>query len=103
MGKAKRKSHSCQTHEECRQWVCFFCLRKSDGNGISKSMEDFIMEQGIFPDFQSEKPFLPGGTCSSCRVHISKFRTQGTPVKTQSSENYRSITNELRSLPVETM
>ena len=103
MAKAKKKkNHTCQTHEECRQWVCFFCLKKSDGNGITKSMEDFIIQQGICIDFQFQKPYLPVGSCSSCRVYISRFWTKGIPVKTHSSDDYLSIANELRNLPKET-
>ena len=102
MPKAKRKSHACRTHDECRQWVCFLCLRKSDGNGISKSMEDFIMKEGIFSDFRLHAPFLPAGSCASCRTYVSRFWRDGTPVKSLSSNDYMSIANELRNLPLET-
>ena len=102
MPKAKKKSHSCQTHEECRQWVCFICLKKSDGNGLSKSMEDFIVHQGICRDFHILKPYLPVGSCGSCRTYVSRFLKNGTPVKTQSSDDYLSIADELRNLPIGT-
>ena len=102
MPKAKRKSQSCRTHEECRQWVCFLCLRKSDGNGISKSMQDFIVKEGIFSDFLFHAPFLPAGSCASCRTYVSRFWRDRTPVKSQSSNDYLSIANELQNLPLET-
>ena len=53
-------------------------------------------------DFQSQKTYLPTGTCSSCCVSISKFRKKDTPVKTQSSADYLSIANKLRNLPLKT-
>ena len=102
MPKAKKKTHNCRTHEECRKWVCILCLKKSDGNGIPKSMEDFIIQQGICSDFQFQKPYLPSGSCRCCRTYVSRFWKKGTPVKAQSSDDYLSISNEIRNLPIET-
>ena len=79
--KAKKKSHSRQTHEDCRQAVCILCLKKGDGIGIRESMQNFIVQQGIIQNFLLEKPYLPSGTCSYCRSKVNKFLKTGTPVK----------------------
>ena len=102
MGKATKKSHKCQSHEECRRAVCFLCLRKGDGRGISKSMEDFILKKSICNDFLFDRPYLPGGSCSTCRNHVANFFKNGKPVTLHSSNDYIGIANELRNLPVET-
>ena len=83
--------------------MCFICLRKSDGNGIPKSMEDFILKEGLCSDFEFHRPYLPAGSCRSCRTYVSRFWRDGTSVKTHSSpDNYLSIADELRKLPIET-
>ena len=102
MGKATKKSHKCQTHEECRRAVCFLCLKKGDGRGISKSMEDFILKESICNDFLLDRPYLPGGSCSTCRNHVANFFKNGKPVTIHSSNDYIGIANELRNLPIET-
>ena len=102
MPKAKKKSHHCQTHEDCRQGVCILCLGKGDVRGIGKSMQDFILAQGICSDFLLEQSYLPSGSCSSCRVHVSKFWKTATPVNINQCNDYLSIIKELRDLPIET-
>ena len=102
MGKAKKKSHKCQTHEECRNSVCFLCLRKGDGRGISPSMEKFILQQSICNDFLLDRPFLPSGSCSSCRNLVTDFFRTGKSITVHLPNDYQSIVTELRTLPIET-
>ena len=70
MGKAKKKSHHCQTHHDCRQAVCILCLKKGDGIGIRESMQKFIIQEGIIDDFLLEKLYLPSGSCGTCRIKV---------------------------------
>ena len=66
-------------------------------------MVDFIVKKRICSDFEFHKPYLPAVSCGSCCTYVSRFWRDGTSVKTHSSpDNYLTIAEELRNLPMET-
>ena len=88
-------------HDDRLRVVCIMCCGKlgRDQRGIGKDMEAFI--QNIFPSFQSERPYLPSGSCGKCRNIVTRFKKNGS-TNFVSNVDYLSIANELRNLPIET-
>ena len=91
-----------KTHEDRRSLVCILCCEKvgTDGRSINKDMEELVSK--IFSDYQSQKPYLPAGSCSKCRVKVSKLKKNGKSNEFVSNIDYLDIATELRNLPMAT-
>ena len=68
-----------KTHEDCRQFLCLFCLKKGDTKlpqYVHKSKPEtksgFIeyIEKELIPNFMEYRSILPGGCCGSCRFIV---------------------------------
>ena len=65
-----------KTHQECKPYVCFLCLRKNvDGRVLTENFKKLIFEN-VYRNFRGDENYLPSGVCSGCERILRSLPTE---------------------------
>ena len=101
---------SKKTHDDYRQFLCLFCLKKADqslpkynrSKPNDKSETIKLIEEKLIPNFLEYSSILPGGCCGNCRSIVSDHLKNKSAAKLQlpkSKWEYEQMITVLKSLP----